>query len=152
MRNVMSHTPIIEQLFVDKTELEKAEDSIGFVKIILKENGNFDLALRKRRFCDAKQPLLPCKTYAFGMQNNRFYNALIIRWLCNKYAYEKYLHFYCVFSVPILRCFLLVVIRFALDNAARTIELFHENKAHHLMGKSHFRKRNLFVGTVVHCF
>ena len=53
--------------------------SLYFVKIILKKNHNFDLALRKRRFCDAKQPLLPCKTYAFGTQNNRFYNALIIR-------------------------------------------------------------------------
>ena len=50
-----------------------------FVKIILIENDNFDLTLRKRMFCNAKQPLLPCKTYAFGMQNNRFYNALIIR-------------------------------------------------------------------------
>ena len=79
MKNVMNHTPTIELLFVDKTELEKAEDNIGFVKIILKENGNFDLALRKRRFCDAKQPLLPCKTYAFATQNNRFYNALITR-------------------------------------------------------------------------
>ena len=152
MRNVMNHTPIIEQLFVDKTELEKVGYSIGFVKIILKENGNFDLALRKRRFCNAKQPLLPCKTYAFGTQNNRFCNALIIRWLCNRYTCEKCLQFYCVFSVLILRCFLLVVIRFALDNTARTIELFHENKAHHLVGESHFRERNLFVGTVVHCF
>ena len=67
MRNVMNHTPIIEQLFVDKTELEKAEDSIGFVKIILKENGNFDLALRKRRFCTVKAALLQRKTCAFGM-------------------------------------------------------------------------------------
>ena len=80
----MNHTPIIEQLFVDKTELEKAGHGISFVKIILKKNGNFDLALRKRRFCNAKQPLLPCKTYAFGTQNNRFYNALIIRRLCNR--------------------------------------------------------------------
>ncbi|APW33026.1 hypothetical protein BWX39_09990 [Prevotella intermedia ATCC 25611 = DSM 20706] len=29
-----------------------------FVKIILIENDNFDLTLRKRRFCDAKEPLL----------------------------------------------------------------------------------------------
>ena len=79
MKNVMNHTPTIEQLFVDKTELEKVGHGISFVKIILKKNHNFDLALRKRRFCDAKQPLLPCKTYAFGMQNNRFCNALIIR-------------------------------------------------------------------------
>ncbi|PIN27610.1 hypothetical protein CUC04_09630 [Prevotella intermedia] len=63
----MNHTPTIEQLFVDKTELEKVRHGISFVKIIPKENRNFDLTLRKRRFCDAKQPLLPCKTYAFGM-------------------------------------------------------------------------------------
>jgi len=64
---------------VDKNGLEKVEDSVGFVKIIQKENGNFDLALRKRRFCTVKAALLQRKTYAFGMQNNRFYNALIIR-------------------------------------------------------------------------
>ncbi|PJI28043.1 hypothetical protein CTM58_08135 [Prevotella intermedia] len=40
---------------------------IHFVKIIREENGNFDLALQKRRFCNAKEPLLPCKTYAFTM-------------------------------------------------------------------------------------
>ena len=38
-----------------------------FVKIIREKNGNFDLALRKRRFCVAKEPLLPCRTYAFTM-------------------------------------------------------------------------------------
>jgi len=37
------------------------------VEIIRKENSNFDLALQKRRFCVAKEPLLPCKTYAFTM-------------------------------------------------------------------------------------
>ncbi|BAR96726.1 hypothetical protein PI172_1998 [Prevotella intermedia] len=37
------------------------------------------MALRKRLFCNAKQPLLPCKTYAFTLQNNRFCNALITR-------------------------------------------------------------------------
>ena len=65
-----------------------------FVKIILTKNDNFDLTLRKRRFCDAKQPLLPCKTYAFGMQNNRFCNALIAKQLCDRYVCEKYLHLY----------------------------------------------------------
>ena len=35
--------------------------------------------------------LLPCKTYAFGMQNNRFCKALVVRWLCDSYACEKYL-------------------------------------------------------------
>ena len=31
------------------------ENGLGFVKIILKKNDNFDLALQKRRFCNAKQ-------------------------------------------------------------------------------------------------
>ncbi|WP_424040329.1 hypothetical protein, partial [Prevotella nigrescens] len=35
------------------------------------------MTLRKRLFCNAKPTLLPCKTAAFGMQNNRFYNALM---------------------------------------------------------------------------
>ena len=68
-----------------------------FVRIIRKENDNFDLALRKRLFCDAKQPLLPCKTYAFTMQNNRFCIALIMRVLCNRYSCEKYLQLYGLF-------------------------------------------------------
>ena len=55
------------------------------------KNDNFDLALRKRLFCDAKPTLLPCKTAAFGMQNNRFCNALIFSKLNNSYVYEKYL-------------------------------------------------------------
>ena len=71
--------------------------SFGFVRIIHKENDNFDLALRKRLFCDAKEPLLPCKTYAFTMQNNRFCIALIMRVLCNRYLCEKYLHLYELF-------------------------------------------------------
>ncbi|ATV31804.1 hypothetical protein CTM45_10115 [Prevotella intermedia] len=54
------------------------------------------MALRKRLFCDAKEPLLPCKTYAFGLQNNRFCNALITRKLCVSCACEKYLHSYCL--------------------------------------------------------
>ncbi|ATV26972.1 hypothetical protein CTM62_07550 [Prevotella intermedia] len=52
------------------------------------------MTLRKRLFCDAKQPLLPCKTYAFTMQNNRFYNTLVARQLHNNYACEKYLQIY----------------------------------------------------------
>ncbi|ATV33268.1 hypothetical protein CUC00_04295 [Prevotella intermedia] len=31
------------------------------------------------------------KTYTFGMQNNRFYNTLIIKELNNSYTCEKYL-------------------------------------------------------------
>ncbi|ATV28299.1 hypothetical protein CTM63_03620 [Prevotella intermedia] len=55
------------------------------------------MTLRKRLFCVAKQPLLPCKTYAFGMQNNRFYNALMMRLLRNRYPCEKYLQYYHLF-------------------------------------------------------
>ena len=69
------------------------ENHFGFVKIIYKENSNFDLALRKRLFCTAKPTLLPCKRAAFGMQNNRFYKALIYRLLCDSCACEKCLHF-----------------------------------------------------------
>ncbi|ATV38105.1 hypothetical protein CUB95_05850 [Prevotella intermedia] len=52
------------------------------------------MALRKRLFCNAKEPLLPCKTYAFGTQNNRFCNTLIINKLNNSYTCEKYLQIY----------------------------------------------------------
>ena len=69
------------------------ENRFNFVKIICKENSNFDLALRKRLFCDAKPTLLPCKRAAFGMQNNRFCKALIYSLLCNNFACEKCLHF-----------------------------------------------------------
>ena len=57
------------------------ENRFNFVKIIYKENSNFDLALRKRLFCAAKPMLLPCKTAAFGTQNNRFYKTLIYKLL-----------------------------------------------------------------------
>ncbi|PJE98842.1 hypothetical protein CUB97_10770 [Prevotella intermedia] len=59
--------------------------------------------MRKRLFCAAKQPLLPCKTYAFGTQNNRFYNTLIYRLLYNSYSCEKCLHFYYLLSVHKIR-------------------------------------------------
>jgi len=65
-----------------------------FVRIIPKKNGNSDFALRKRLFCNAKQPLLPCKTYAFVMQNNRFYNALIASVLHKSFCLNKSLQFY----------------------------------------------------------
>ena len=64
----------------------------NLVKIIPLKSNNCALALRKRLFCDAKQPLLACKTYAFVMQNNRFCNALMHSVLCNSFACEKYLH------------------------------------------------------------
>ncbi|ATV33235.1 hypothetical protein CUC00_04485 [Prevotella intermedia] len=52
---------------------------INFVKIILLKTDNCALTLRKRLFCDAKPTLLPCKTAAFGTQNNRFCNTLMYR-------------------------------------------------------------------------
>ena len=61
------------------------------------------MALRKRLFYNAKPTLLPCKTAAFGMQNNRFCNSLIIRWLHNRYSCEKYLHLCYPFSVYKIR-------------------------------------------------
>ncbi|ATV52006.1 hypothetical protein CTM50_02385 [Prevotella intermedia] len=44
-------------------------------EISLQKINAFSSVFQKRRFCAAKQPLLPCKTYAFAMQNNRFWNA-----------------------------------------------------------------------------
>ena len=70
---------------------EHIESHFDFVNIILKKNGNFDLTLRKRLFCDAKPTLLLCKTAAFGTQNNRFCNSLIINLLGNSCVCEKYL-------------------------------------------------------------
>ena len=80
-----------------------SQNILDFVKIILKKNNNFVLTLRKRLFYNAKPTLLPCKTAAFGMQNNRFCNALIIRWLRNRHSCEKYLHLYRLFSVYKIR-------------------------------------------------
>ncbi|AWX07986.1 hypothetical protein CTM55_09775 [Prevotella intermedia] len=44
-------------------------------EISLQKINAFSSVFQKRRFCAAKQPLLPCKTYAFAMRNNRFWNA-----------------------------------------------------------------------------
>ncbi|PJI21062.1 hypothetical protein CTM45_09390 [Prevotella intermedia] len=44
-------------------------------EISLQKIGCFSLVFQKRLFGSAKQPLLPCKTYAFAMRNNRFWNA-----------------------------------------------------------------------------
>ena len=82
--------------------MSKLNNSLVFVKIISLKNSNFGLALRKRRFCVAKQPLLPCKTYAFGMQNNRFCKVLVVKRLCDSYVCEKYLHSYRLF-LPIYK-------------------------------------------------
>ena len=58
-----------------------ARNISDFVKIVLLKSDNCALALRKWLFCDAKPTLLPCKTAAFRMQNNRFCNALVTSWL-----------------------------------------------------------------------
>ncbi len=57
------------------------------------------MALRKRLFCRPKEALLPCKTYAFRTQNNRFCNALITNELNNSHSCEKYLHVYRIIFV-----------------------------------------------------
>ena len=43
--------------------------------------------------------ILPCKRAAFGTQNNRFYNTLIMKLLYNRHACEKYLQTYCLFPI-----------------------------------------------------
>ncbi len=82
---------VLISFFLLKTDAESTFDS---VKIISLKNGNCVLALRKRLFCNAKPMLLPCKRAAFGMQNNRFCNALIASLLYNRNSCEKYLRFY----------------------------------------------------------
>nr|WP_253844873.1 hypothetical protein [Prevotella intermedia] len=62
------------------------------------------MTLRKRLFCAAKPTLLPCKTAAFGMQNNRFCNALITRWLYKRHPLKKYLHFCGIFNRLFCAC------------------------------------------------
>ena len=65
------------------------QNHFDFVRIIPKENANFGLTLRKRLFCNAKPTLLPCKTAAFVMQNNRFCNALIASVLRKSFCLNK---------------------------------------------------------------
>ena len=74
--------------------MTRAEKHPCFVKIICRKNSNFDLTLRKRLFCKVKQPLLPCKTYAFTMQKNRFCKVLITKRLRDRCVGEKCLHVY----------------------------------------------------------
>ena len=70
------------------------QNRFAFVRIIPKKNANSDLVLRKRLFCNAKPTLLPCKTAAFGTQNNRFCNALIASVLRKSFYLNKSLQFY----------------------------------------------------------
>ena len=82
-----------------------------FVKILPTKNGNFGLAVRKRLFCDAKELLLPCKTYAFGTQNNRFCKVLVHRRLCDNCECEKCLQLRGVKSTLWLCCLATVAVR-----------------------------------------
>ena len=85
---------VVQQgLFPLRCSREMQKNSHRFVKIILKKNDNFVLALQKRRFCTPKEPLLPCKSGSFTTRNNRFWNVLIMRLLRNNIVVEKYLHF-----------------------------------------------------------
>ena len=113
-KDVIYHVPNTEKSSVDKRNVINCapttclhirsthrvvlqRNCLAFVKIILLKSDNCALTLRKRLFCNAKPTLLPCKTAAFGMQNNRFYNTLITKQLHNRYACEKYLHYYRAF-------------------------------------------------------
>ena len=60
---------------------------------------NFDFSSFSRISCVAKEPLLPCKTYAFGTQNNWFCKALIIKKLRNRYFYTGFLRYCPIFPV-----------------------------------------------------
>ena len=73
-----------------------ARNISDFVKIVLSKSDNYALALRKRLFCDAKPTLLPCKTAAFGMQNNRFCNVLETRRLDGMDTLKNSLQPYCL--------------------------------------------------------
>ena len=59
---------------------------------------NFDISSFSLISCVIKPTLLPCKTAAFGTQNNRFYNTLITNELHKSYTREKLLHIYRLFS------------------------------------------------------
>ena len=75
---------------------------------ILCENVNKPTQLcdepRKQLFYDAKPTLLPCKTAAFGTQNNRFCKALIMKKLHYRHTCEKCLHIFLLFATYIIRC------------------------------------------------
>ena len=105
------------------------EITSDFVKIILMKNDNFDLALRKRLFCDAKPTLLPCKTAAFGMQNNRFCKVLIHNKLGDRCVYEKYLQSYDALFIHKVSCFYKIITASLLSifNSCKVL-YFHYNE------------------------
>ena len=100
LKVILSNTPKVSvqcEVFLQMLFGKVSDETVrGFrfnlVKIIPLKSNNCALALRKRLFCNAKQPLLPCKTYAFGMQNNRFCKALMLSGLYDSCVCEKYLH------------------------------------------------------------
>ncbi|PDP58448.1 hypothetical protein CLI71_11320 [Prevotella intermedia] len=122
--NEQVYLEILGKLELSRISTTEVENSFSSVKIIHRENANFDLALRKRLFWTAKEPLLPCKTYAFGTQNNRFYNALITSELHNRYTCEKYLHLYCLFFAYIIRW---ASLAFLAQNRNQSNEKRHSN-------------------------
>ena len=95
---------VLEKPFPYRCRISSLQNNCDFVKIILLKNATCALALRKRLFCDAKPTLLPCKTAAFEMQNNRFCNVLIKNELGERHVYEKYLHLSELFLLYIIRC------------------------------------------------
>ena len=107
LKVILSNTPKVSvqcEVFLQMLFGKVSDETVrGFrfnlVKIIPLKSNNCALALRKRLFCDAKQPLLPCKTYAFGMQNNRFCNTLMYNGLRNSSVCEEYLHLCCFLFV-----------------------------------------------------
>ena len=92
MRNGMNSAPTTLPHICSEYKVVLQGNRFDFVKIMSLKNGKFVLALRKRLFCAAKPTLLPCKTAAFGMQNNRFCKVLITRWLHDSYVCDKSLH------------------------------------------------------------
>ncbi|PJE98986.1 hypothetical protein CUB97_11640 [Prevotella intermedia] len=77
-RNVMNHAPTLPCIAVSVSQQPLSPYPISPFydhEISLQKIGRFSLVFQKRRFYAAKQPLLPCKTYAFAMPNNRFWNA-----------------------------------------------------------------------------
>ncbi len=50
----------------------------------------------------------------------------------------------------LLEKFLVVVIWLSLKDLISTIKLFYNKQPYHLVGKRHFRKRHLFIGSAVH--
>ena len=107
MRNGMNSAPTTLPHICSEYKVVLQGNRPCFVKIISLKNGNFVLELRKRLFHNAKPTLLPCKTAAFGTQNNRVCNILTYRVLCDNYACKKYLHSYrllCPHKITWVQC------------------------------------------------